>query len=138
MTQAAHCVKSVQIRNFFWSVSSHIWTEYGDLRGKSQYSVRIRENTDQKKLRLWTLFTQWQSVAFLKTGHDFSQIFCIVILSKSGRWNEILPKLENAGELFNFSNSVELFNFFSSRYGNIVENVRNQILYSNIDFFQND
>ena len=85
MTQAAHCVKSVQIRNFFWSVSSHIWTEYGDLRGKSQYSVRIRENTDQKKLRLWTLFTQWQSVAFLKTGHDFSQTFCIMILSKSGR-----------------------------------------------------
>ena len=25
---------------------------------KSPYSVRIRENTDQKKLRIWTLFTQ--------------------------------------------------------------------------------
>ena len=23
------------------------------------YSVRIRENTDQKKLRIWTLFMQW-------------------------------------------------------------------------------
>ena len=23
------------------------------------YSVRIQENTDQKKLRIWTLFTQW-------------------------------------------------------------------------------
>ena len=23
------------------------------------YSVRMRENTDQKKLRIWTLFTQW-------------------------------------------------------------------------------
>ena len=24
----------------------------------SPYSVRMRENTDQKKLRIWTLFTQ--------------------------------------------------------------------------------
>ena len=31
--------------------------EYGDLR--SPYSVAIQENTDQKKLRIWTLFTQW-------------------------------------------------------------------------------
>ena len=31
---------------------------YGDLRSKSRYSVRIQENTDQKKLRTWTLFTQ--------------------------------------------------------------------------------
>ena len=26
---------------------------------KSLYSVQIHENTDQKKLRIWTLFTQW-------------------------------------------------------------------------------
>ena len=26
---ARHCVKSVQIRSFFWSVFSRIWTEYG-------------------------------------------------------------------------------------------------------------
>ena len=31
-----------------WSVFSRIWTEHGDLRSKSQYSVRIRENTDHK------------------------------------------------------------------------------------------
>ena len=36
-----HFVKSVQIRSI------------------SPYSVRTRENTDQKKLRIWTLFTQW-------------------------------------------------------------------------------
>ena len=29
-----HCVKSVQIRSFFWSVFSCIRTEYGDLRSK--------------------------------------------------------------------------------------------------------
>ena len=29
------------------------------------YSVRIQENTDQKKLRIWTIFTQWISLFFL-------------------------------------------------------------------------
>ena len=50
-------VKSVQIRNFFWSVFSRIWTEYGEILLISPYSVRMRENTDQKKLRIWKLFT---------------------------------------------------------------------------------
>ena len=53
-----HFVKSVQIRSFVWSVFSRIQIEYGDLLRKFPYSVRIRENTDQKKLRLWILFTQ--------------------------------------------------------------------------------
>ena len=55
-----HCVKSVQMRSFSWSVFSYIRTEYGDLLRKSQYLVQIQENTDQKKLRIWTLFTQWK------------------------------------------------------------------------------
>ena len=53
-----HCVKSIQIRSFFWSVFFRIWTEYGDLYRKSPYSVQIRENTDWKKLRIWTFFAQ--------------------------------------------------------------------------------
>ena len=56
----AHCVKSVQIRSFFWSIFSCIRTEYGGSRSKSLYSVLIRENTDQKKLGVWTLFTRWK------------------------------------------------------------------------------
>ena len=36
-----HCVKSIQIRSYFWSVFSCIRTEYGDLLRKSLYSVRI-------------------------------------------------------------------------------------------------
>ena len=58
MTNDLHCVKSVQILSFFWSVFSCILTEYGDLRSTSPYSARIQENTEQKKLRIWTLFTQ--------------------------------------------------------------------------------
>ena len=30
----------------------------------SPYSVRMRENTDQKKLRIWTLFVQWRFYLF--------------------------------------------------------------------------
>ena len=58
---AQYHVKSVQIRRFFWFVFSCIRTEYGDLWSKSPYSVRIQESTDQKKLRIWTLFTQCKS-----------------------------------------------------------------------------
>ena len=53
-----HCVKSVKIRSFFWSVYSRNRSEYGETKGISLYLVRIRENTDQEKLRIWTLFTQ--------------------------------------------------------------------------------
>ena len=42
-----HCVKSVQIWSFLWSVFSCLRIEYG-----------TQENTDQRKLRIWTLFTQ--------------------------------------------------------------------------------
>ena len=43
-----YCVKSAQIRSFFWSVYSCIRTEY-------------RKKLDQKKLRISTLLTQWLS-----------------------------------------------------------------------------
>ena len=52
----SHCLKSVQICSFFWSVFFRIQTAYEEIRGISRYSVRMRKNTDQKKLRIWTLF----------------------------------------------------------------------------------
>ena len=42
-----HCMKSVQIRSFL-------------LVRIFPYSVQMRDNTDQEKLRIWTLFTQWK------------------------------------------------------------------------------
>ena len=59
--QVKHYVKSIQTRSFFWSVFSRIWTEYGEILRNSQYSVQMRENIDQNKLSIWTLFTQWNS-----------------------------------------------------------------------------
>ena len=44
-----HCLKSVLIRSFFWSLFSCIRIEYGSLWSKSPYSVGIQESTDQKK-----------------------------------------------------------------------------------------
>ena len=44
-----HCVKSVLIQSFFWSVFSRLRTEYGQILRISLNSVRMRENTDQKK-----------------------------------------------------------------------------------------
>ena len=51
-------MKNIQIRSYFWCVFSCIPTEYRDLQSKPPYSARIRENTDQKQLLVWTLFTQ--------------------------------------------------------------------------------
>ena len=61
MFSGHHCVKSVQIQSFSWCVFSHIWTEYGDLLWKSPHLVKIRENTDQKKLHIRTFFAKWMS-----------------------------------------------------------------------------
>ena len=44
-----------------WKKSYTAWkvSKYGVF--SSPYSVRMRENTDQEKLRIWTHFTQWYS-----------------------------------------------------------------------------
>ena len=86
-------MKNVQIRGFFWSIFSCIWTEYGDLQSKSPYSAQIKENTDQKKLRIWTLFTQclllleeWGAVVAIERLHHkvlvrFQQVYELSFIS---------------------------------------------------------
>ena len=51
-----HCLESVQIRSYFWSVFSRIRTEYGETLSIFPYSVRMRENTFGQYI--WTLYTQ--------------------------------------------------------------------------------
>ena len=53
-----HCVKSVKIWSFFWSVISRIQTEYGEILRISPYPIWMREYRDQEKRLIWTLFTQ--------------------------------------------------------------------------------
>ena len=55
-----HYVKSVQIRSFFWFVFPAFGLKIGKIRNISPYSIRIKENTDQKKLCISTLFTRWR------------------------------------------------------------------------------
>ena len=43
---------------FFLARIFRIRSEYGEILRISPYSVRMREDRDQKKLRIWTLFTQ--------------------------------------------------------------------------------
>ena len=50
--QVNHCVKSVSIRSFFWSVFSPIWTEYWEILRISSYSIRMGKNKDQKNSEL--------------------------------------------------------------------------------------
>ena len=38
---------------------------------KSSYSVRIQEITDQKKLHIWTLFTQWTFGFAMKCCNEY-------------------------------------------------------------------
>ena len=59
LTLGKHCVKNIWIRSFFWSTFFLVRTGYEDLSLTSPYSVQMRENTDQQKLRIWALFTQW-------------------------------------------------------------------------------
>ena len=54
-SQKFHCMQCPNAE-VFWSVFSHIRTEYGEIRSISPYSVRMRENMDQKKTRYLDTF----------------------------------------------------------------------------------
>ena len=72
-----------QIRSNFWSLFSLIRTEYGEILCISPYSVRMRESTDQKLLRIWTLFSQRTLVNldtfFMITWSFFTQLYKVII-----------------------------------------------------------
>ena len=81
LTIAEMITFGTNIINSFWSVTAWKVSKYGVFSvpyfpafelntGISPYSVRMRENTDQKKLRIWTPFTQWVSLIwYLKILH---------------------------------------------------------------------
>ena len=92
-------MKSVKIQSFFWPIFSSVWTEYQDLRRIFPY-YRIRENKDQKKLHIWTFFTQfslhqrlileWNEKIYLTWllifffwSFTFHNVFIIIVFLKS-------------------------------------------------------
>ena len=66
-------MKSVQMRSFFWSIFSPFF------HGVSLYSVRMRENTDQKKIRIWTLFMRWHFIGNAVTKHQRTYRYALVL-----------------------------------------------------------
>ena len=62
---------------FFRSVFSCSQTEYADLRRKSPHLVRMRRNTDQKRLRIRTLFMQWCNSSKFHPGINILMLFFI-------------------------------------------------------------
>ena len=60
--EANHCMKSVQIRSFFWSVFSHIWTEYGEIWSIQSERGKIRT----KKISVFCHFSR--SVSDVKSA----------------------------------------------------------------------
>ena len=70
-----HCVKSVQIRSFFWSVFSRIWTEYEEILRISPYSVRTQKNTDQKTPRLGTFHPDDYRTKIIMNQEIFQNLF---------------------------------------------------------------
>ena len=90
LTAEQHCIKSVQIQSFFWSVFSSIRTEYRDLLRKFRNSVRTQENTDQKKLRIWTLFTRSAKQCSFTVGAYMTPLFSLVILLNHRRLSNLI------------------------------------------------
>ena len=76
-----HCVKGVHIRSFFWSVFSLIWTEYGEISSYLSVFSPGAEKYDQKKLRIWTIFTQCDYTES-KNRAIISYYHCMILLTK--------------------------------------------------------
>ena len=68
--------KKCQYSELFWSAFPRIWTEYGEIRSISPYSVRIRENTEQNnsKYRHFLRIVK-QKNTFYEHGTQNSQNF---------------------------------------------------------------
>ena len=58
-----YSVKRVEMQNFFWSVFSRIWTEYGDLRSK----LRIQSKCGKIRTRKTSYLDSFHVVASLAT-----------------------------------------------------------------------
>ena len=77
-----HCMKGVHIRSY---ISGPYFPAFGLNTERylriSPYSVRVRKNTDQKKLRIWTLFTQCDYTES-KNRAIISYYHCMILLTK--------------------------------------------------------
>ena len=83
-----HCLKSVQIRSFFWCVFSCIRIEYRDLLRKSPYSVRIQEDMDQEKLRITLRIQSKYKIKLTRKNFIFGH-FSRTFYTSVNKWTSI-------------------------------------------------
>ena len=106
--RSIHCLKCVwPYSEFFWSVFSRIWTEYGEIFCISQIfcislcSIRMRENTEQKNPNMDT----FHAVFPLNTTHYIRRILSHGLTSTISQKRRIMFKnksLSLARQLFLF------------------------------------
>ena len=72
-----HCVKSVQIRRFFWSVFSHIWSEYGEIRSIQSEcgKIRTRKTSVFGHLSRSAIFIDKKNIWHFVTRYNYKNIF---------------------------------------------------------------
>ena len=109
-----HCVKSVQIRTFFWSVFSWTWIEYRDLLSESLYSVRIQKNTGRRN-SVFGHFSRIDHVNCLQTFQPFQSSSSQVKMVNQFKLHAIFQDTEHQFQeniLFHFLHYILLLNFF--------------------------
>ena len=65
-----HCVKSVQIRSFFWSVLSHIQAEYWKIRTRKNSVFGHFSHSDGYQKYFFSSFSAWCPLK----GHTYSKL----------------------------------------------------------------
>ena len=94
--------KSCPYLEFFWPAFSRIRTEYREIRSISPYSVRMRENTDQKNSKYWNfsrsdheLLLKNLHLSFevsIKSTHEFEWYLQSVLLKWTGRTRKMIKR----------------------------------------------
>ena len=95
------------VRNFRQSdwIRRDSRTEYGEILRISPYSVRLLENTGQKKFRIWTLFTQWLLLKVCESflsRHNIKPVVCFSLCQASLGFQRRENKMNTVYEKWNY------------------------------------
>ena len=108
-----HCVKSVQIRSFFWSVFSRVRTECREIL-RISLSLLIQSEygkiRTRKKLRIWTLFMQCLDLDFLiLSNNNVWASWCVLLAWKNYVHSHCLTRVQYVS---NCTLSIATYNFW--------------------------
>ena len=101
-----HCVKRVQIRSVL-----HIFL---------YSSARIQENTDQKKLRVWSFFTQWLCSRTSLESYPLEKKLFKVHKKDSTKWNDSKNDTEKTLKFCRYNNIDFIKKHYVALYLNMI------------------